>query len=151
MNINHLALSWSTSRGAETYGYNICRLDDRATDKRYKCLGGGYDMVGTVFGDWLQDQYQARLLTIGARAHSVWKRTGLSAERGGEPPADSLYGMAAEFKANDPPDQLNKVSLDGACGIGSMIRIAEAIGLEVQREGDRKGRTIGFYIQDTQA
>ena len=45
----------------------------------------------------------------------------------------------------------HKVSLDGACGIESMIRIAEAIGLEVERDyikkGKRRGKTIGWYIQ----
>lgn len=43
-NIKRLALSWSVSRGRDTYGYNICRLDDTSTGERFKCMGGGYDM-----------------------------------------------------------------------------------------------------------
>lgn len=37
---NYLSLSWSISRGRDTYGYNIARLDDHATGKRYRCSGG---------------------------------------------------------------------------------------------------------------
>jgi hypothetical protein len=56
MNSTHLNISWSVSRGQDTYGYNICRLDDTRTGKRYHLNGGGYDMIGTVLGDWLEDQ-----------------------------------------------------------------------------------------------
>ena len=45
----------------------------------------------------------------------------------------------------------NRISLDGACGLECMIRIAEAIGLEVDRDyiakGRRRGETIGWFIQ----
>ena len=121
--INHLSLSWSVSKGANTYGYNICRLDDRNNGKRFRTIGGGYDMIGTVFGEWLETYYQKELLKI----------------KDGD-----FYGMTyLAYK--------NKVSIDGACGIESMIRIAEAIGLEVERDyiakGRRRGETIGWFIQ----
>lgn len=61
MNINHLRMSWSVSRGRDTYGYNICKLTDGNTGKQYRCMGGGYDMQGTVFGDWLEANYPDRL------------------------------------------------------------------------------------------
>ena len=121
--INKLTISWSVSKGQYTYGYNICRLDDRNNGKRFRCMGGGYDMIGTVFGEWLQHYYQPELLKI---------------KDGG------FYGM--KYLANK-----NKVSIDGACGIDCMIRIAEAIGLEVERDyiakGRRRGETIGWFIQ----
>ena len=143
--INHLSLSWSVSRGRDTYGYNICRLDDRNNGQRFKCMGGGYDMVGTVFGQWLEANYQAELLTLKERAN--YSRS----VDGGYTPAnreDSLYGMAYLEKEN-------RVSLDGACGRECMIRIAEAIGLEVERDyiatGRRRGETIGWFIQKKDA
>lgn len=141
-NINHLSLSWSISKGRETYGYNICRLDDRNNGERFKCMGGGYDMVGTVFGNWLEANYQDRLLAIKARASHVFPIDG--AHYPANTP-ESLYGM--RYHEND-----NRISLDGACGIDCMIRIAEEIGIDVQRDyiakGRRRGDTIGWFISE---
>ena len=143
--INHLSLSWSVSRGRDTDGYTICRLDDRNNGQRFKCMGGGYDMVGTVFGQWLAAYYQAELLALKERAN--YSRS----IDGGYTPAnrdDSLYGMVYLEKEN-------RISLDGACGLECMIRIAEAIGLEVDRDyiakGRRRGETIGWFIQKKDA
>lgn len=137
--INHLVLSWSVSKGRDTYGYNICRLDDRNNGQRYRTIGGGYDMIGTVFGEWLQENYQEKLQEIKARSHYITDEKGT----GSNPRSDRLYGM--RWKTD------NTVSLDGACGIESMIRIAEAIGLEVERDyikkGKRRGETVGWYVQ----
>lgn len=145
MKTTYLALSWSVSRGAETYGYNICRLDDTSSDKRYKCMGGGYDMTGTVFGDWLQEVYQERLKKMADRARGYWDKETLS--QGNLSGGDKLCGMTAYMKSGE----LEKVSLDGACGIESMVRVAEAIGLEVQRTYNRKGHTTGFIVTEASA
>lgn len=119
--INKLTLSWSTSKGRETYGYTICRLDDRNNGRRFRCMGGGYDMIGTVFGEWLETYYQNELVKLD-ETH--------------------FYGMRKLS---------HKVSIDGACGIESMIRIAEAIGLEIERDyiakGPRRGETTGWFVQ----
>lgn len=135
LKIHHLRLSWGVSRGRDTEGYTICRLDDSLSGKRYRCMGGGYDMVGTCFGDWLADNYQTELLKIKERAHyrfGTW-----------EPQKDSFYGMS--YNA-----QKNKVSLDGACGLDCMFKIANAIGLEVQREyktnSMSRGETLGWFV-----
>ena len=140
-NIKRLALSWSVSRGRDTYGYSICRLDDTSTGERFKCMGGGYDMQGTVFGEWLAANYQPELLALKDRANYTLTKAGefIPANR-----EDSLYGMAYLEKDN-------RISLDGACGLECMIRIAEAIGLEVERDyiakGRRRGETIGWFVQ----
>lgn len=143
-NIKRLALSWSVSRGRDTYGYNICRLDDTSTGNRFKCMGGGYDMRGTVFGEWLAANYQPDLLALKDRANYTSTAAGefIPANR-----EDSLYGMA--YLEND-----NRISLDGACGLECMIRIAEAIGLEVERDyiakGRRRGETVGWYVSEAE-
>jgi len=127
--MTYLALSWSISRGVETYGYNICRLDDTsATGKRYRCMGGGYDMVGTVFGDWLADRYQDRLLAYCSKMPDE---------------AAKLYWLRIVTQRHGP-----RISLDGACGLDSMIRVAEAIGLTVRRTSNRKGHTTGFNVEE---
>ena len=138
MKITSLMLSWSVSKGRYTYSYNIARLDDASTGKRYRCNGGGYDMIGTVFGEWLQDVYQAELKAHVATLDQV--ECGYAVA--GYKRIEKLYGLT--IKPN------GTVTLDGACGIDSMIRIAEAIGLEVQREykktGRNRGETLGWLV-----
>jgi hypothetical protein len=136
--ITRLTISWAISRGRDTYGYNICRLDDNTTGKRYRCMGGGYDMQGTVLGDWLEDTHQAELMAIANRF--------------------STYAPETKFVRNEAPDALyggthyiekGCVRLDGATGLESMIRIAEAIGLEVETSyGKRRGQGLqAIYVQ----
>ena len=103
-----LTLSWSTSKGRDTYGYNICRLDSKTA--RYKCMGGGYDMIGDTLGQFLQAEFQDRLQVISERAGSVY----------------------------------SKVSLDGACGVSTMIEIAEAMNISISYIGNKRGQTTGF-------
>lgn len=134
MNFRHLSISWSISRGRDTYGYNICRLDDNQTGKRYRCMGGGYDMIGTVFGNWLEDQYQERLRALVATLPLFDCECFVPGYR----QSKELYGLTIR------PD--NTVSLDGACGIECMRTIAKALGLEVQWQGNRKGHTLGYYV-----
>jgi hypothetical protein len=67
---------WTTSRGRDTYGYNICSLyvDGR---KVSACNGGGYDMKGTSLGNWIARAYADRLLKLRAKdmpANSHWER-----------------------------------------------------------------------------
>lgn len=144
-NFKRLALSWSVSRGRDTYGYNICRLDDTSTGERFKCMGGGYDMRGYVFGSWLESCYQDRLVKLRYRA-SCFIKTGEMTRANDRP--DRLYGMA--YIVED-----DRVSLDGSCGLECMIRIAEAIGLEVERDyivkGRRRGETVGWYVSEKAA
>lgn len=133
-----LSISWSTSRGADTYGYNICRLNT-SQGETIRCMGGGYDMVGTVFGDWLEREYQPELLAIAGRFSRYTKAE--SFVRRDDP--EALYGGTYYADKATP-----KVSLDGACGIDSMRRIADAIGLDVHAEysAGRRGRLIGFSV-----
>lgn len=129
--INFLALSWSTSRGQDTYGYNICRLDDTNAGKRYKTIGGGYDMVGTVVANWLQDVFQDELqalaLTIESKPYAT---TGWLQFPG-------FYGMFK--KAN------GSVILDGACGLDAIRNIANAIGVQWRQIMNKRGREVIGY------
>lgn len=137
LNLNHLVITWSTSKGRDTYGWNICRLDDCQGRKRYKTIGGGYDMIGTVFGDWLEDYYQADLLEL---VKTLMKDPETFQDFGNNRITfPGLYGMS--YYPNS-----GKVSLDGGCGITSMQAIARELGLEVEWEGNRKGHTTGYYV-----
>jgi hypothetical protein len=136
----HLSLSWSVSRGKDTYGYNICRLDDSNTGKRFKCSGGGYDMVGTVFAQWLMDTYPIELCGLNIHANHFVSKTEGSVSN----PNGKYY--AARYYVDE-----NRMYIDGACGLDSILEIAKAIGLDVQREyikkGRRRGETTGWFVE----
>lgn len=129
--IYNLHFKWTFSRGRDTSGYNICTLLVNG-NKAGKCMGGGYDMQGTSFAEWLQAAFQCELHNLlvakGIRtrnAHNSYE------EKGGVTSVYSLpefYGMNYYVKANGD----SHVVLDGACGFDSMRRIAEAIGIKLQ-------------------
>lgn len=139
---NRLALSWSVSRGRDTYGYNICRLDSRNSGRRYKTMGGGYDMVGKVFGDFLECEYQDQLRALVAPlpkapyGSTSWLQIA-------EEVNPSFYGLTIR------PD--GSVCLDGACGFDSMRRIARALGLHIEYELNRKGNAVAYYVSKEEA
>lgn len=151
--MNHeLRITYGTSRGANTYGYALVNLSEHGV-KKASCNGGGYDMRGTVFADWLQATYQDRLMKLaydkpGVFARSIWNETtgkdstyktieedrkkGLYGARwyvngANEAVWDRKGENVKGYKAAKP-----YVSLDGGCGFESMRRIAAAIGLEVR-------------------
>jgi len=111
----YLELKWTTSRARDTYGYNVVTL--RTEDgQKFRASGGGYDMTGTVFGDWLAHNYADKLRTL-------------------DP--SKFYGLTVR-------DGVARV--DGACGLSSMRAIAEAIGVTVKATLDRRGNYTGFMV-----
>lgn len=136
MDTTYLRIRWGISRGRLTYGYNICTVIDERTGKRYSCNGGGYDMVGTSFGRWLGDVKQAELQAL-ADKH------GPSAQHRGQ--VAGFYGMYRWEKGDE-------VTLDGACGLESIITIAKAVGLTIERTfvptGPNRGNTTGWIITE---
>jgi hypothetical protein len=143
MSINHLRISWSVSRGRDSYGYNICRLDSRS-GSRYKTCGGGYDMIGTVVGDWLEAEHQAELVEL---------VKGLELE----PYGDGKTGIRVVVRDSDFSfsgffvNPNGSVTLDGGCGLSAMQSIARAIGLDMQWEGNKKGHTLGYFVSPAMA
>ena len=134
----YLPISWAISRGRDTYGYNICRLDGNT--KRYRTSGGGYDMVGTVLGQWLQDVHQERLQnlkTMGSQGAPVLVECGYAVK--GWKKREDLYGLTFS--------PAGKAVIDGACGVESVVRIAEACGLSITRDWNRRGagKLRGFF------
>ena len=43
-------------------GYNICTVVNDDNGERFKCLGGGYDMLGTSLANCIEKEYQAELI-----------------------------------------------------------------------------------------
>jgi hypothetical protein len=136
---NYLQLKWTVSRARDTYGYNIVTLTDSDTGKKYRATGGGYDMTGTVFSEWLQDVYQDELRAIADQAHETYEADSTTTRN-----ESGYYGMRAIKRVK--PNETIRVTLDGGCGLESMRRIAEAIGLKVRATIDRKGNATGFVL-----
>ena len=114
-----LEFRWTTSRGRDTYDYNICSLWVNG-GKATSCDGGGYDMEGTCLAEWIMDNFETRL-------------HGLRANYGSNDDGTGFYGLAFHYRRN--PDDTStrlkdytegyKASLDGGCGINAIRRIAE--------------------------
>ena len=163
MGATYLTVKWSTSRGRETYGYNICTVTDQETGKHFRCMGGGYDMLGTSIGEWIQDTYQDRLVAISNQAYM--RRTENTGDKTGlwnqEKNDKGLYGMSYYVHSNLNQEKNDKglygmsyyvhsnlVVLDGACGINSIETIAKAIGVKLSRTWNQKGHTTGYVVTD---
>lgn len=124
--------SWSTSRGYETYGWNICRLDSSRTGNRYRTCGGGYDMKGNVLGQYIAETFQEELQAL---KHETVEYVHGRLEH------PELYGL---FYNKD-----GVAYCDGACGESSMVNILKRLGVKVDyiRQG-RPGRMthIGYTL-----
>lgn len=142
MKTHNLTISYGTSRGRDTYGYTLVTLRENGTKKASAC-GGGYDMRGTVFANWLEAEYQTQLLELARKETRVFPQSNWNGSSGDESnyvsvPVDrktELYG--GTYYANGSggydgeKDKPPHVSLEGGCGFSSIQRIAEAIGLTV--------------------
>jgi hypothetical protein len=143
--VRNLHFKWTISRGQNTYGYNICTLLVDG-EKVASCNGGGYDMQGTAYANWLQNAYQSRLAMFMiengvneqtpcntySTKNGVIRRYELS----------GYYGMWMSVN----PDGKSEVILDGGCGFSCMEKIAKAIGIRLKwnKESDRY-KNHSFY------
>lgn len=98
-------------------------LVDPAKGKRYHANGGGYDMVGTVLGAWLEDGQQAKLVGLAVMN-----------------PGHVDHGMRVSIDAAKRPT----VKLDGGVGEPTMVRVAAAIGITITRVYDHSHKSSAF-------
>ncbi len=133
-----LNITFGTSKGRDTYGYGVVTLRERGEVKA-RTKGGGYDMLGTVFADWLQTKYQDRLRReVAPRVYYTCpKGEGYKTREG----KDLLYGSCLL-------EGTGAVTLDGGCGFESIRRIAEAIGLKVRQINAGKKQDV-ILVTDT--
>jgi hypothetical protein len=138
--LTELKLNVGTCRGRYTEGWTMVTLVATSTGKRYRARGGGYDMHGTVLGDFLEETYQMRLRALAKTASS----TSTTDKR--EQLTGSLLGMYLNHSTG-------AVTLDGACGIRSILSIAKHIGIAVEeksvKRGKRRGQVGGYTLVDS--
>ena len=131
-----LTVKHSISKAADTYGYNRVTLICQDTGERYACVGGGYDMLGTCLGDYLQANHQMQLAELVLQAYNIYNGRTLS-DNGHT--GNKLYGLTY--------DSINNAMLlDGACGFESMVKIAREAGLTVNLYHDKKGHLSTLFI-----
>lgn len=138
-----LSFKYTTSKGRDTYGYNIVTLYANGERVARTC-GGGYDMRGTCLGHYITEQYRERIET-------------LQSNYGSEDRVQGFYGLVHVMPSgqrvhnnlkNDVKLQTEpKTYIDGACGESCVVRIAEAVGvfLESKKMGPNEW---GYILED---
>jgi len=136
----YLSVTWGISKARDTYGYNRVQVQDTETGKRFSACGGGYDMLGSAFGEWLQKTHQELLLCHANMAHDICEQMEQGKPWARTENRQGLYGMTLNTRQG-----VQDISLDGGCGLDCMIRIARAIGLTVDpiKTYNRKGQCSG--------
>jgi hypothetical protein len=133
----NLVIKWTVSKGQDTYGYNICSLWING-EKKYSTCGGGYDMYGTVLGNFIQDRFYNELKRMDKR---------------------KFYGLFFVGKRNKRTKKRRytntfskdgRLYLDGACGDDCMQKILKVIGFKLipahlQCKGDASDRA--YYLE----
>lgn len=123
-----LTFKYTTSRGRDTYGYNIVTLYANG-EKVARTCGAGYDMRGTVLGRYLTDKYNDRLQKLPANYGSEDKVRGYYGLVHVLPSGKRLHvNLKNDVTLHTEP----KTYLDGACGENEMVRIAHAIGVNLE-------------------
>lgn len=118
-------ITYGTSRSRDTYGYNTITVTQTGSGKKWKAMGGGYDMFGTTLGNMMQDLFDKELNIL--KGHT------------------GFYGFRLSRDGKN-------YALDGACGSGCMedvLRNLLGYDIEYQYKLDSKGRAdyrIGFTL-----
>ncbi len=140
-NYYKLKFTHTTSRGRDTYGYNICTLYVDGV-KKGRCNGGGYDMQGTSLGQFVESEFKDELLKkIKSKHYGLkffnpkWKPSEKCLEEEKKDELTKLTGLARyqDFYAQCsdlPTEKHTTPTINGACGIESVRKIIETLGFE---------------------
>ena len=125
---SNIEIRWTVSCAKSTYGYNICSLWE-AGKKVASCKGGGFDMPGTVLGNWLKLNYASRIEKLYAPKFFglifVKKRNNRDCD---------CVDASNEYKYLKKYSNGCRISLDGSCGWSNMEKVAGAIGLTIKQD-----------------
>lgn len=142
-NTKALRVKYTISRGQDTYGYNLVTLYVNGKKHNRTC-GGGYDMTGTVIGEYITREYNDRLKELEANSGSL-DETGTG-----------YYGVShydnKENKWLKHANENTSTCLDGACGINCVKQVAAAIGLDLEySHGFSTKNETAYYLTDNRA
>lgn len=142
MTTKALKFKWTISKVENTYGYNICSLwvDDK---KVSSCNGDGYDMEGTVLGNYIAYAFADKLMKLtepcqfgNLTYHNPnWKPTQdtLDKEQAGESFGLERYQDFYKQSSKVPTEVHTIPMIDGTCGFSTVTQLMEKIGLTLKR------------------
>jgi len=139
--MNVLEFKWTISRARDTYGYNVMTLYVDGV-KTARCNGGGYDMKGTVLGNFIARRFKDELLKLetefyGLTFHDpnydpgkevIDGETVAEREKAGKSLGLERYQSFYKASSKIPTERHTIPSINGACGFSSVERILKAIG-----------------------
>lgn len=130
-----LKITHGESKARDTYGYPTVTLKDEQ-GRRFKCMGGGYDMFGTVLAEWLQAAYPDKAARLASRAYYTYTDHSLMVNDRG------LYGVYHDTEKGT-------VRIDGAVGQTTVERLAkEEFGLTIRAILNHRGHTTGWTVTE---
>lgn len=151
-----LAFRWTTSRAADSYGYNICSLMIDGRKVATTC-GGGYDMQGTVLGQWINATFPAQLRALAADRIALAEAAGTARYYDGGQGAKLdvnghtlyLYGLNV-WKA-EGENMPVEVRCNGGTGLNQMTNVLKALGLKLTSVvRDRRGNTTAYHVTNAE-
>ena len=151
-----LKFKYTTSKGRDSYGYNICSLWVDG-EKQASTCGGGYDMKGTALGNWIARKFEKELLKFNKSYDGLTfqdPKYQPSKECLKEEEKDELTKLLGSARLRDfhkqssslPTEKHTIPQLDGACGFESMTSILNNMNYYLKYiDGDNNTST---YILD---
>ena len=151
-----LKFKYTTSKGRDSYGYNICSLWVDG-EKQSSTCGGGYDMKGKALGNWIARKFEKELLKFNKSFYGLTfhdpnyqpSKECLKEEEKDE--LTKLTGLARlrdfhKQSSNLPTEKHTIPQLDGACGFECMTSILNNMNYYLKYiDGDNNTST---YILD---
>ena len=148
-----LKFKYTTSKGRDSYGYNICSLWVDG-EKQASTCGGGYDMKGTALGNWMARKFEKELLKFNKSFYGLtfhdpnWQpsKEVIDKEKKGLSLGLERYQDFYKQSSKLPTEKHTIPQLDGACGFESMISILNNMNYYLKYiDGDNNTST---YILD---
>ena len=151
-----LKFKYTTSKGRDSYGYNICSLWVDG-EKQSSTCGGGYDMKGKALGNWIARKFEKELLKFNKSFYGLTfhdPNYQPSKECLKEEEKDELTKLLGSARLRDfhkqssnlPTEKHTIPQLDGACGFECMTSILNNMNYYLKYiDGDNNTST---YILD---
>ena len=166
-----LVFKWGISKGRDTYGYTNCVL--WVNEKKVAmCNGGGYDMQGTIFGNWVANNFKEELNELKIPMNkrndkNIQEYYGLSfhdpnydpnneiingetvkeREKAGKSIGLERYQSFYKKSSNIPTERHTIPSINGACGFSSVEKIIKGLGYKLKYIDSSAKQTIYLLIK----